>query len=157
MECKVQDMVNAVTRKVNSSYGHITRTTLPAMDNRMAAVVDRTTDVVERTTALATHLDVLEACITAHQTPSTAKSPTKTDRLREATPPRPTADRATTMVDGNNDKAHGNDDGDDDKDYGNDDKGQPSDIMTNTCRAFAAFGEHNSYGSADCCSPAPSN
>ncbi len=79
MDHKVLDMVDTIKRTVDSSYGHITRTTLPEMNDRTAPVVDRTVNVADRTTALATRLDALKERITAHQNPSTAQTPPKTN------------------------------------------------------------------------------
>jgi hypothetical protein len=89
MERKVLDMVDAITRTVNSSYGHITWTTLSEMNNRTAAVVDRTTDVADRIMAFTTCLDVLEEHITAHQNPLTAQPPPKVNALPAAPPCQP--------------------------------------------------------------------
>ncbi len=49
LDTKVSGMVDTLTNKFSSSYGHITKTTLPSLDNKTAA--------------LATRLDVLEARI----------------------------------------------------------------------------------------------
>ncbi len=40
MEHKVLNMVNNITSKIKSSYGHIMKTSLFAMDARIAAVVE---------------------------------------------------------------------------------------------------------------------
>ncbi len=48
-------------------HGLITPTTLPEMNDWMAAVADRTTAVADRTTALTTRLDALEERIMSYQ------------------------------------------------------------------------------------------
>ncbi len=53
LETKVSEAVNTLTNKISSLYGHITKTTLPSLDDKMAA--------------LARRLDALEARIMTQQ------------------------------------------------------------------------------------------
>ncbi len=53
LETKVSELVDTLTNKISSSYGHITKTTLSSLD--------------DKTAALAMRLNVLEACIMTQQ------------------------------------------------------------------------------------------
>ncbi len=133
LDTKVSGMVDTLTNKYSSSYGHITKTTLPSLDNKMAA--------------LATRLDIHEAHIMAQPPTSPETSPPNSTGpspsiMTGATPPAmmmahdPSPCPAVLEVD-------------------NPGNTQPTNIMAKTCVAYATFRERNSDGAA-CRSPAPS-
>jgi hypothetical protein len=110
-------MVDTLTYKYSSSYGHITKTTLPSLDDKMAA--------------LATRLDILEARIMAQPPTSPETSPPNLmgpspSIMTGATPPALTMAHdpgpcpAVLEVDNPGDT-------------------QPTNVMANTRVAYAAF------------------
>ncbi len=133
LDTKVLGMVDTLTNKYSSSYGHITKTTLPSLD--------------DKTAALATQLDILEARIMAQPPTSPETSPPdltgpSPSIMTGATPSATTTDHdpgpcpVVLEVD-------------------NPGNTQPTNVMANTLVAYAAFREQNSDG-ATCQSPASS-
>ncbi len=129
LETKVSEVVDILTNKISSSYGHITKTTLPSLD--------------DKTAALAMCLDALEAHIMAQQppllTPTNLLGPSPS--LTTGAPPPVTmpawGDPRPAVLEVNNPV-----------------DAQPANIMVNTCAAYAAFHERNAAGAAFR-SPAP--